>query len=547
MFENFEIFGVVAIVCLQLYFFGLTLYRVSEYKNILLRRRFFKITKVLIPLDVLDNVDPKIILSNLSKYPNKDDELAYNPESKIEISLIATENSDSDISSGIIYSLKNISKNLSDRFNDLLVKFLGFKPKSKDSINFMYILESLNVYLIRNRSAVADFNLMKDIVERTDETVEDEINSTISVPLYLGLLGTLLGIIFGLFNISDLPATSDPNQSSAILDESIKVLLGGVKIAMVASFTGLALTVLNSGMFFRKAKTKLRRKKNDFYSFIQAELLPALNQSVNSSLSSLQHNLHKFNEDFTVNINKLGGLLNKNHDALIAQEKILTSLERVDINEFAKANVKVLKELQKSTDSFGTFNLYIDHINDALLGTSNIVTKINDLLKRTDNLDQVAVKIISTFEENKKLLGFLQSHYSSLDESKQMISDSVGTVSDILDKALNQLKEFTMSKINEVKELTLKEIDLMENKYPEKWKKLDNLSHLEKISASINEIKLSNAGQIGSLKEELKEINENLLNTVAELEEIKNSDVTYNIKKRLRNWKLFRKNGINEN
>jgi hypothetical protein len=513
MFKTLEVIGVILIMLGQGYIFYITFMRIREYKDILLPRNLFKIRKFDIPINDINNLDPHVILSQLNRYSNPDPiqaESLINESNKVEISLII---SVPELSSPALHS----------------------------------ILEATNTYLIRNRSAVADFNLIKDIVERTGITIEEEINSTISVPLYLGLLGTLLGIIFGLFNISDVSVTGDVNKTTDILNEAIPVLLGGVRLAMFASFTGLLLTVINSGIFYRKAKTLFEVRKNDFYSFIQAELLPMLNQSINSSLSSLQNNLHKFNEDFSVNIHKLSGLLNKNHDALIAQEKILTTLEKVDINEFAKANVKVLKELQKSTDSFSVFNQHIDLINDAVLGTSTIVTRINELLERTDNLDELSTKIISTFEENKLLMTFLQNHYAALDESKQMISDSVGTVSDILDKALQQLKEFTMSKINEVKELTIKEIDLMETKYPEKWKKLDNLVHLEKIGNSVNDIKLSNASQIERLTNELVEINEKLLDTVSQLEDIKNSAVTYNIKNWFQNRGIFRKKTVDEN
>jgi len=75
-----------------------------------------------------------------------------------------------------------------------------------------------------------------------------------------------------------------------------------VKIAMIASLMGLAFTVVNSGWFYRGAKFKRESRKNEFYTFIQTELLPVLNQNINSTLYSLQNNLFRFNDDFSANI-----------------------------------------------------------------------------------------------------------------------------------------------------------------------------------------------------------------------------------------------------
>ena len=103
---------------------------------------------------------------------------------------------------------------------------------------------------LMNCFATSDFNLIKDIVERNCDSVEEDINQTISIPLYLGLLGTFLGIIMGLLQISGM----DYNSTSNGLGEAISILLKGVQIAMFASFTGLFLTVLNSGVFMKGAK-----------------------------------------------------------------------------------------------------------------------------------------------------------------------------------------------------------------------------------------------------------------------------------------------------
>ena len=96
-------------------------------------------------------------------------------------------------------------------------------------------------------------------------------------------------------------------------DFDIKAFLGGVSIAMFASFWGLFCTVSNSSFNLKNARRSLEKAKNVFYTFLQTELLPVLNQSVSSSIYTLHTNLVKFNDNFTINLNKLSGMLNKNH------------------------------------------------------------------------------------------------------------------------------------------------------------------------------------------------------------------------------------------
>ena len=402
---------------------------------------------------------------------------------------------------------------------------------------------------MRNKGVASDFHLIKDVVERNCDSLEEDINQTISVPLYLGLLGTFLGIIIGLVQISGM----NYGGSDSGLDSAISVLLKGVQIAMFASFTGLLLTVLNSGIFFKGAKAKLEGGKNGFYTFIQTELLPLLNQNINSTLFSLQSNLHKFNEEFKGNVHRLSGVMGKNHDALIAQEKILTTLDRMDITEFAKANVRILRELQFSTEKFSEFNQYLSGLNGLVNSSQGFAQKVNEMIERTDNFDQLGKQIIAVFEENKELNKFLQHHYSSLDESHQLISQAVTNVGNTLDMSLDHLKTFTedrislmtqtinkientlgesidslkvftQERINDVQQITLREIDLMQNQYPEKWKKLDNLTHLEEMSKNVKDMKMSNASQGGTLNNEVKEMNVNLLRVITELEAIKNKN-----------------------
>lgn len=462
---------------------------------------FFKLKKYNIPIEDLQEFEPNEILQNLSSYVKKQKpecEPVYSENGK-ENSGLFSEVKEEEYESQNEVSLINPNESTNEIFDEILL--------------------AVNVYLLRNKGASTDFNLIKDVVERSLDMEEEDISHTVTVPLYLGLMGTMVGIVFGLLNLF---LVSDPNA-----DFDIKGFLGGVSIAMFASFWGLFCTVTNSSFNLKKARRSLERAKNIFYTFLQTELLPVLNQSVSTSIYTLHTNLVKFNDNFSINLNKLSGMLNKNHDALIAQERILTALDSIDITEFAKANVKVLKELKMGTEQLEKFSDYLNSLNHLSAKTSRLSTSFEDLLNRTNNFQSLAEKLDSRVEQSNKLVTFLNDHYGQLDERGELIRDSVIKVEDIMIKSLKQLEEHTQIKIDAIKQITVKEEGLMIQTFTENRSLFSKLSLLDDLKESVNEIKMSSAGQIGSIKEEVKAVKGSIENLNTVLAEISNNSIIH--------------------
>jgi len=452
-YELIEIFGVTIIVCAQAYYFWTTRSKILLLKTIFPAGDTFQVVKLFFLKDDL-KLHPKELLNNLKKYTDRvADDDAHDNSLVAGIDIITSNHYDHPVTKQIIYAL--------------------------------------NTYLIRNRGAASDFHLVKDIVDGFCGIIEDDIGQKISLPLYLGLLGTFSGIIYGLFQISG----SNFSASDAMLNNAIGLLLSGVKISMVASFFGLLATIANTAFNFNKAKFILQTNKNNFYTFIKIELLPLLNQNINSTLYSLQNNLHKFNSEFQDNVVKMSGIMNKNYDTVIAQDNIFARLGDMDISQFAKANVTVLRELQLSTAQLSGFGRYMAGVNSLIENTGVLTGKVGEMVNNTEAIAAMGVKINSSVEENRQLQGFLQHHYSSLENSHALISQSVNVVNRTLEESLGNLHEFTQEKIAEIKKITLSELDNLEHKYSDKWDKLDHLSKLEPLSADLKELKIGNAGQ----------------------------------------------------
>jgi hypothetical protein len=472
-YEVIELFGVGIIVCFQLLVFFRTNMRIAVYRGIFPEDMQFGIIRPEITAEA-QVVHPKELMTHLDRY------IVGDGETGIKVDLIQRRGGGNYVTDKIVYSL--------------------------------------NTYLLRNKGVASDFHLIKDVVERNCDSVGEDINQTISLPLYLGLLGTFVGIVVGLVQISLIKFGG---ENSAGMDLAISALLTGVMIAMIASFFGLLLTVLNSGFFFKVAKAKMEDKRNDFYTFIQTDLLPLLNQNINSTLYSLQTNLHKFNEDFKGNVAMLNSVMGRNYEALIAQDRILNTLDNMDISAFGKANVIILQELNVSIGKLVQFNDYLGHLNDLVYNTKSVSSNLNAIMERSEQFSVLGEKIVTMFSENQRLVEFLQNHYNMLDRSHQMITQAVNGVGNTLDESLQKLSLFTQERINEIQKITLREMDLLQNQYPEKWKRLDSLTFLETMNSSLKDMRVSSMLQGERLDKDIRELNSSFVKAITELEQIR--------------------------
>ena len=227
------------------------------------------------------------------------------------------------------------------------VTVIRYKTDDKDKVS-ENIETSINTYLRKNKGAVSDFNLIKDIVERNCDTLEAEITSQTPLPLYLGLMGTVAGIILGLFAITLSGGFSN-------IENVIEILMSDVAIAMIASFMGIGFTTLTLWKS-KQCKVTVEANKNRFYTWIQTNLLPVISKSAVSAITLLQQNLTRFNDSFTGTVDRLEEKLGDVGDVYESQIEILEKIEAIDVKRMAVANVKVLAALDGSMGSLDRFS-----------------------------------------------------------------------------------------------------------------------------------------------------------------------------------------------
>jgi len=412
------------------------------------------------------------------------------------------------------------------------VKVTLINPKDKSDTYFDRIIESLNIYLLKNNGGIADFNIVKDLVERNVNVEEDEIKETINKPLYLGLMATIVGIIFGLFTmLIKLWNTDDSATSGLVKQLDLNDFLLAVCIAMVSSFLGLAITSFVGLNSFKKAKRAVEQNKNEFYNFVQTDLLPVVSQDFGSSITKLTNTMNAFNLEFTANINTLNHLFQKNYDTLKVQDTVLGRLEQLNANDFVQMNANVLLRLEKATNGFDKFNIFIESLNSRLTETRVLSDSIAKLLDRANNFDGIAQKIDAKVDDTNAIISFLKQQFSSLDDMSSRYKEMILRVDDNLDETLKVFENHVIMKREGLTNLITEQHDLLEKAYTENVTKFDKLDLLENLTV-LPEIKYG----FDQHQSEMLSGQINHINTVSQLgAEVKiNKEQISNIEKTLR-------------
>lgn len=319
---------------------------------------------------------------------------------------------------------------------------------------FKLIKDNINDYLGNSQGSVIDYNILKDAVDRNCETIEDEINAQMPVPLYCGLAGTMAGVIVGLFSllsedsISNLMTSGSKSVESATLAmngaaSGINDLLAGVALAMVASILGIVLTTVNS-VLFKQFKRQEEEGKNKFLSWVQSILLPELPNDISDSFSMFVDNLNRFNDTFRENTRGLGHTLEQINGAYSTQADIIKTIQQMNVTRMATANVKVLNALSDCTDKLEQFNVYLNSIQ----GYTNEIEAFRQQLSSEANMVYLLMEMKDTLASIKN---FFKTELGEIDQRKQAIGKSVDNVDEYVKGALERLKTSSSTSVDELK------------------------------------------------------------------------------------------------
>ena len=315
-----------------------------------------------------------------------------------------------------------------ESFASNLIKVENASPE------FQEILLDTNDYLRHNKGAAADFGILKDISERQSEVLDNSVQANVATPLYLGLLGTFLGVILGLVGIAR-NGVSDEN--------ALTPFLTGVLIAMTGSFVGLLLTLLGNGVL-RQAREQLDRLQNQYYTFLQARLLPVLHADMANSLTNLKSVLDAFNQQFVGQVELFNPLMDKVTQNIRVQSDFLERLDTIGYDKMAAANITVFEKVRESAEMFAAFTGYQQKLNDMLAKGYQSAESVNSILDRLrgfeKGINDLGQYIGGNNNSVQLMLDFFQKHQVELrnlkDRAEQHIDQAGVGLADVMSQRL---------------------------------------------------------------------------------------------------------------
>lgn len=378
------------------------------------------------------------------------------------------------------------------------VTVIRYKTDDKDKVS-ENIETSINTYLRKNKGAVSDFNLIKDIVERNCDTLEAEITSQTPLPLYLGLMGTVAGIILGLFTITLSGGFSN-------IENVIEILMSDVAIAMIASFMGIGFTTLTLWKS-KQCKVTVEANKNRFYTWIQTNLLPVISKSAVSAITLLQQNITRFNDSFTGTVDRLEEKLGDVGDVYESQIEILEKIEAIDVKRMAVANVKVLAALDGSMGSLDRFSQYMSNVTEYLTAVRELNGKLDEHLERTETLSVVSEFYKKQMKEIELRQDAIKSAVLSVDN---VMKSAFATLQSNSEQGLRSMQEAFVGQMMSMQEMISKQTEkltIQMNQMPQVVQKLEEISAIpSKLDKLIDRIEKSNVSLAKQVSQSVRSI-----------------------------------------
>ena len=278
------------------------------------------------------------------------------------------------------------------------------KPVGKSGSDLNVLIEEINHYVMKTKGTT-DFSVIQNKVERKLNMRYDQSVAKLSFPTYIGLMGTFLGVFMGIFMF-----ILGFDTAGGISDTSIKNLLIGVLVSMSTSLVGLFLTTWNNARA-GEARKKIEEDKNEFYDFVQTELMPELDVSMVAAITKLHETVDRFEPAFDRVINRFQTTFDNCTKAFgdSFEDKVVVVANAVDVmgENMDKINENI--DLQKKLiDTFKSGELvqgldrYIEASNNFVSITQSL-NKFEEARRMMLAAAQEAITIQDQYSESLKI------------------------------------------------------------------------------------------------------------------------------------------------
>lgn len=293
------------------------------------------------------------------------------------------------------------------------------------------LIDELNEYTRKNHGTT-DFSIIQNKTERKIEMMYENATSKLAFPIYIGLMGTFLGVFCGLSFFSYGLADS----VDGITDDAIGNLIKGVLVSMSTSFIGLLLSTW-SNHYSSEVRRVVDEDKNIFFEFIQNQLMPTLGVSMVAALNKLHQTINMFEPSFNRVIDRfqttfdtctqrfgdafarnvevvseavsvMGQNMDKINENVELQAQLLKTLRSRGVVESLDAFVRAAQNFELVTNALNRFETTrnaIANVTQELINTQRRYNESLELpLSVANKLNQILARV-TDFEKSINALG----------------------------------------------------------------------------------------------------------------------------------------------
>ena len=418
------------------------------------------------------------------------------------------------------------------------------------------LLSEINHYVAKTKGTT-DFAVIQNKVERMLNMRYEQSEAKLAFPTYLGLMGTFLGVLMGIFMfIWGFDGQGD------VRDDAIKNLLIGVLVSMSTSFIGLLLTTINNAKL-SEAKKSVEEDKNEFYDFVQTVLMPSLDVSLVVAISKLHETVNKFEpafdgvitrfqytfdrctkafgESFETNVKivsraveVMGNNMDKINENIQLQQNVLSTFKSDEVVKGLEKYVEAANHFVGITQSLNKFEEarrmmlaaaqetinYQNQYAEWLQIPREIVVRLNDILNRIknfeENIDRVGEKLAEREILGNDVVNAIRDQINGIDK-KSKIADSYLQIADGKLEDLFREQTAVIEKLNQRYRAAIQgHIDGFEEIMDDLTRELEGRHRLfidameEKLSISDIRQEFSNLKKLDVISEEVKGISNDL-------------------------------------
>ena len=369
------------------------------------------------------------------------------------------------------------------------------------------LIGEINHYVAKTKGTT-DFSVIQNKVERKLNMRYDQSVAKLAFPTYIGLMGTFLGVFMGI-----LMFIFGFNGADGITDDAIRNLLIGVLVSMSTSLCGLAFTTKNNAEAGESRK-KVEEDKNDFYDFVQTELMPSLDVSMVLAITKLHETVDRFEpafngvidrfqktfdkctkafgDSFEKNVTAVASavdIMGKNMDKINKniqlQEQLLSTLKSGDIVRGMDKYIEAANHFVSITQSLNKFEQARRMMLAAAQESINLQNSFSESLKIPR---EVAVRINQILDRIKEFENSVNRIGGQLDRREILGNDVVNAIGDQIrgiskkGKIADKYLEMADGKLEDLFKEQVKVISTMNNRYKEAIEK-----HIEGFEKMLSE------------------------------------------------------------